>query len=316
MGRIRWAGQKIRWFMIGALHVLTGKYFISSDRYGKHVKYDKTGGNEKILECLRDSRPFAYLRYSYTEMEIMIRSVTQKLLGIPSTNAFKWLDIFCSADETNAVGAGKYTSLMSEAFKEADILGVWENLHMGDALLDIQEVKDELYVTDARSVEAFYYDKPWSGGLAGKKVLVVSPFSDAIRYQYERREKIWDDPNILPEFELDTEDSVWYYAGKRDERFADWFEAYEYLYEKIMTHDFDVAILGCGYFGFPLAARIKKAGRQAIHMGGATQLLFGIKGKRWDNNPNINRFYNENWIRPDEKLKPEDDKNLDDGCYW
>ncbi len=316
MDRIRWAGQKIRWFVIGALHVITGRYFMSPDRYGKHKKHTGESGNDEIRARLNDGRPFAYCRYSYTEMEIMIRSITQDLLFVPSTNAFKWLDIFCKEGEDNATGARKYTALLSEAFKDADILGIWKNLHMGDALLNMQTVRDDLFVTDAISVEAFYFDEPWTSALEGKKVLVVSPFSEAIRYQYERRDILWENPRVLPEFTLDTEDSIWFYAGKRDERFSDWFEAYDFLYDKIMSHDFDVVILGCGYFGFPLAVRIKQAGKQAVHMGGATQLLFGIKGKRWDDNPYINRFYNDNWIRPDTKLKPEDDKNLDDGCYW
>lgn len=46
-----------------------------------------------------------------------------------------------------------------------------------------------------------------------------------------------------------------------------------------MKINFDTAIIGCGAYGMPLAAQIKNAGRQAIHLGGAVQLLFGIKGE-------------------------------------
>ena len=35
-------------------------------------------------------------------------------------------------------------------------------------------------------------------------------------------------------------------------------------------------------------------------MSGATQLLFGIKGKRWDDHPVISKLYNPAWVRPDE----------------
>jgi hypothetical protein len=62
--------------------------------------------------------------------------------------------------------------------------------------------------------------------------------------------------------------------------------------------DFDVAIIGCGAYGFPLAAHLKRLGKKAIYMGGATQLLFGIKGKRWDNYRLISNFFNEHWVRP------------------
>ena len=44
--------------------------------------------------------------------------------------------------------------------------------------------------------------------------------------------------------------------------------------------EFDVAIIGCGAYGLPLAVEAKRMGKQAIHMGGATQVLFGIKVNR------------------------------------
>ena len=45
--------------------------------------------------------------------------------------------------------------------------------------------------------------------------------------------------------------------------------------------DYDVCLIGCGAYGFPLAAHVKHKGKQAIHLGGTLQLLFGIKGNRW-----------------------------------
>ncbi len=311
-----WLGHRFRWLMIGGLHVITGKYYISQTRYGGKVLHSSKDGNDRLRQLTVGDAPYAYCRFSYTEMDIMVRSITENLLHTHSTDSIEWLDIFCKDGESGSRGAAKYTALMSEAFKDADMIGIWDNMHMGDALLKSQTTKEDVFVTDARSVEGYSFDEPWTRALKDKKVLVVSPFSEAIRYQYDRRDLVWGDRNILPEFALDTEDSIWYYAGKRDERFKDWFEAYDYLYDRIMSHDFDICILACGYFGFALAARIKRAGRQAVHMGGATQLLFGIKGKRWDGKPGISALYNNNWIRPDAELKPSDDKNLDDGCYW
>ena len=50
--------------------------------------------------------------------------------------------------------------------------------------------------------------------------------------------------------------------------------------ERIGKIDFDVALLGCGAYGLPFAASIKRMGKKAVHLGVATQILFGIKGKR------------------------------------
>ena len=54
------------------------------------------------------------------------------------------------------------------------------------------------------------------------------------------------------------------------------------MIEKCIRLEFDVAIIGCGAYGFPLANEIKKMGKVAIHLAGATQLMFGIVGKRWE----------------------------------
>ena len=83
------------------------------------------------------------------------------------------------------------------------------------------------------------------------------------------------------------------------ERFANWFEALEWMYNQTLTIDYDIALIGCGAYGLPLAAKIKKSGKHAIHMGGMLQGLFGIKCKRFDEAPdyeNLRCWYNENWI--------------------
>ncbi len=156
---------------------------------------------------------------------------------------------------------------------------------------------------ELRSIEPYYYDNPWSKSLEGKKVLVIHPFADTIASQYKKREKLFDNKEVLPEFELQTIKAVQTIAGTKDDRFKDWFEALEYMYNEATKKDFDIALIGCGAYGFPLAAKLKKAGKQTVHMGGSLQILFGIKGKRWDNHEIIGKLYNDAWVRPGEKEK-------------
>ena len=124
--------------------------------------------------------------------------------------------------------------------------------------------------------------------------------------------------NILPEFELKTLKAVQTIAGEKDERFSTWFETLEYMFEETMKIDFDIAIIGCGAYGMPLAAKLKKAGKQAIHLGGATQLLFGIKGKRWEENypSKIASCFNEYWGYLADSEKPKNAGTVEMGCYW
>ena len=105
--------------------------------------------------------------------------------------------------------------------------------------------------------EPFYFKEPWSAALAGKKVLVIHPFEESIKYQYERREFLFDDPEVLPSFELKTLKAV-QSIGNNTEGFKDWFSALKYMEQMIRIIDFDIALIGCGAYAFPLAAYVKE----------------------------------------------------------
>lgn len=142
--------------------------------------------------------------------------------------------------------------------------------------------------------------------------------------QYEKnREKLFsnkpEQADILPEFELKTIKAVQTIAGERDDRFKDWFEALDWMKSECHKMDFDVAIIGCGAYGFNLAAEIKRMGKIVIHLGGVTQILFGIKGKRWENGgcgKEMNQYMNSYWVRPLEEEKPKGSNEVEGGCYW
>ena len=80
--------------------------------------------------------------------------------------------------------------------------------------------------------------------------------------------------------------------------------------------DFDVALLGCGSYGLPLANYIKNLGKSAVYIGGGLQLYFGIKGKRWENSQDITKFYNDYWTRANTNETPNTSNMVEGGCYW
>ena len=59
-------------------------------------------------------------------------------------------------------------------------------------------------------------------------------------------------------------------------------------------------------------------GKKSVHLGGATQVLFGIKGKRWEGELKHigDKFYNEYWVRPLESERPKNYLSVEQGCYW
>jgi chemotaxis response regulator CheB len=73
---------------------------------------------------------------------------------------------------------------------------------------------------------------------------------------------------------------------------------------------------GAGAWSLPLVAHAKSLGAFAIHLGGATQILFGIKGGRWDMHPEVSAFYNEAWTRPSLCETPQGIQKIEGGCYW
>jgi hypothetical protein len=88
------------------------------------------------------------------------------------------------------------------------------------------------------------------------------------------------------------------------------------MYDEAMSKDIDIALIGCGAYGFPLATRLKKAGKQAVHIGGSLQILFGIKGKRWDDHEIIGKLYNDAWVRPGDNEKVNGSSVVENSCYW
>jgi hypothetical protein len=175
----------------------------------------------------------------------------------------------------------------------------------------------------------FFVERPWSRILKGKKVLVVHPFEESIKVQYEKRKELFKNKDILPDFELLTYKAVQSVAGC-PVPFNSWFDALSFMEHEISKIEFDFAIIGCGAYGLPLAAFIKRMGKKAIHLAGGTQLLFGIKGKRWveqyDNewnyrpgikiNINYRPLFNDHWIYPLSCDTPQNAQKVENGCYW
>ena len=208
----------------------------------------------------------------------------------------------------------EFCQLMLNDLPFVDVLGSWlpSEKEFEKELSNCQKVNFEL-------MNPYFSQKPWTKSLEGKKILVVHPFAHTIEAQYKKRNLLFKD-NLLPEFQLFTIEAVQSIAGSLT-RFNDWFEALEYMKSEIERVDFDICLIGCGAYGFPLAAHVKRLGKKAIHMGGSLQILFGIRGKRWEN-PDYNPMYNyaklmnEHWVYPAEKEKPINASSIEGGCYW
>lgn len=295
---------------------LTGKQ-LKSKRYANGFVLNENEGSIELQRLIHSGSPFMACRYGHVEIETMaavyefLQSGKESSLDkvISKGNIFYNAGFFPNKRELVV----KFGKLMLECSKSIDMIGVWY-IPFEDYFISHYAAGAKM--TFLRTYEPWNEIDPWTKELAGKKVLVVHPFDKTIRKQYERREMLFENKEILPSFELITYPAVQTIAGNVDTRFETWFDALEMMFQDCLKIDFDIAILGCGAYGMPLAYKLKNVGKQAVHMGGATQLLFGIKGKRWDSHPIVSKLYNEYWVRPDHTEVPQNAQRVENRCYW
>lgn len=285
------------------------KSFIKNIEYkGKEILLPQDG-NDYIRDLIQNNKPFLVTRIGGVELEILNYFLHPKnnFDDYIKNKAHKHAGIFPESDEILSKVSLEYLNGISSA----DCIGVWYNKNEGNI---IQKINNECKLVELRGLEPYYHNNPWSSLLEGKKVLVIHPFKESIEKQYLKREALFQE-NILPNFKLEVIKSVQSMKGNAVDH-EDWIKALDYMKSEIIKKDFDIAIIGAGAYGLPLGAFIKSIGKQAIHMGGSTQILFGIRGKRWDNHDYISNLYNEYWIRPNLSEIYEGANKVEGGCYW
>jgi len=292
-----------------------------------HLPYHKEGqeASDLIKESLLSDKPCMICRFGSLELQVMVAYLNKT----ETKNPFKKLACFFRGEPLNynfvlknrfRSIAGffpaedkymdKFSKLMIEDSKCIDMVGVWRTEQNRIAKFFTQATNISIM-----DIEPFLFNHPWSEALKGKKVLVIHPFVKTIERQYAKRKFIFENPNVLPDFELKTLQAVQSAADSKVE-YKTWFDALDYMCDEIYKIDFDIALIGAGAYGFPLAAHVKRIGKKAVHMGGVSQLLFGIKGNRWDSQEYYKNLYNENWTRPAQSETPENCTKVEGGSYW
>lgn len=315
-------GQKIL-FLLRDVYV---RIFHPEDQSGLSstgFDYENQNASDLIKEKLLSNDSVMISRFGWGELDSTIAYINMRRgflkyfdYVVGKTNAPWW--------DANGIGTTFYNSgifpityevfckfgdLMIEDMASVDILGSWlkQESFMKSRMPNCVKVK-------MMDLEPYYHKDPWTVALTGKKILVIHPFTESIEKQYKKRKLLFEDERVLPEFDLITVKAVQSIANNKT-GFKDWFEALDFMKNQIDNIEFDIAIIGCGAYGFPLAAHVKRIGKKAVHLGGATQALFGITGKRWEEN-GVSEFINSEWIRPSQTEIPQNANKIEDGCYW
>ena len=265
----------------------------------------------RIRFAINQGLPFCAARMGHVEARI---------LGEARFRAGRWSKATGLEAHANAgifpvtdVGLLNFADVYQRSLESINLLGFWQTDYQSALVAGLNNFPQLCLLS---ALEPFRQADPWSCALAGRRVLVVHPFAFSIESQYRNHgSKLFADERILPDFNLQVLKPPCTHAPQT-EGFRSWNEALEVLQARVLERSFDVALIGCGAYGLPLAASIKNAGLPAIHLGGALQLLFGIRGRRWDHDPIILSMINHHWVRPAAEETPAMAPSIEGGCYW
>lgn len=85
--------------------------------------------------------------------------------------------------------------------------------------------------------------------------------------------------------------------------------------------NFDIALVGTGAYSILLCDYIKRVKKKnAFHLGGGLQMMFGVYGHRWEpsfnKSPFLKDYMNEHWIRPLAEEIPPMYQEQENGAYF
>jgi len=288
--------------------------------------------SEIITKLLEKEGACMIARYGSNEA-----MMTLNYLGIFSSNYRKidfiikdapawWWDDRIRADTCSFAGLfpnkedvlKQFGEQMIEDTKEVDCLACWNpyEYHF------LKYLKSAKFI-QLQVLDPYWSYNPWTSVLAGKRILVVHPFQETILAQYEKRKLLFSRINVLPDFASLRVIKAVQSIGGCHNKFGTWFDALDWMKKEIEKEDFDICLIGCGAYGFPLAAHVKRLGKKAVHMGGPFQLSFGIIGSRWDSREcddylhyPYSKLKNESWVRPNVSDRPKTYLQVENGCYW
>ena len=218
-----------------------------------------------------------------------------------------------------------YISNLLESYRDSDILYIPFFKSFEKTVLSKYMDEYRKYLNAILLVENgfIYYLKTIKSYILNKRVLLITPFSELIKDQVDN-----NNFNVLYNNIYKDTNFIYYkfpYKFMNTGPDNNNFETLEKIKNEIKDIEFDIALLSCGADAGIISNYINEIGKDAIYIGGNLPIMFGIFGKREKNNAGNKLLYeNENiddfspYIITDipDKYKPENYKQIEDGCYW
>ncbi len=280
--------------------------------------------SDTIRQCLENKKGCLIGRFGTIELEACLAGdkITEDITSVLERNA----GVF--PQTSTAIWQKHYL----DAMQQADVLatGWYAPLAKREEFL-LQKLGWSGKSIKLRSLEPYYVDSAfrWSSRLANQDVCVVSSFVDSASKQVQKADTIWP---LMSSSTLLPSTARWHWVktgyapvlaqGRAtwmdalDEDITSWIEAVDLLEQKVLATNASIVLLGCGGLAMVLGARLKAKGKICLVLGGAIQVLFGIKGGRWTTHPVIQSFWNDAWVWPSFEETPRGANEVERACYW
>jgi hypothetical protein len=240
-------------------------------------------GNQMIHERLCSGEKFIAGRGGDSELlivEDVINGVTPQVRGWPRRHS----GIYPETPESLQVFGDTYYEAM-RSLRAPDLFAFFQHrTTVEDVVLPFTLAKSVSLIHEDALSPFFFPSGPWSECLRNKTVLIVHPFVESIRCQLRRRDLLFPhSPDTLPPFNVKFVKSF-QCMGEQPLPHRDWNETMHATMRLVdAAGHFDVALIAAGSYGLPLAVYCKTVKRaSAIVAGGSLQMLFGLRGMRWD----------------------------------
>ena len=222
----------------------------------------------------------------------------------------------------------KWAHLYYNAIKNSTCCFTWQDENVADLIKESQKlltngvtVMNARYLDPLKAVDIG--KAPWTQSLRGKKVLIISPFTDSIKQQIDKGYNLVNGDNRL--FHPDQEYVFYKTFNTLGGNFVhrSWHITFITMINEISKLNFDVALVSCGGYGLPICDFIYSIMKKSsIYVGGVLPLLFGVTCQRYSD-----KEYNPGMIKPS-KNEQVDVKSfyqmygyqlnneVENKCYW
>ena len=169
--------------------------------YNHRYIYHFQDGSDVILKKLQEGTPCLIARFGETELSTLWHFMNSKRYLVKYTDEIREkisnnAGFFPATDEK----ISRFCSeLLLDVVQNIDILACW---HIRGEEFVANKYCSQAKLVGMECTNPLIFQSPWTQYLKGKKVLVIHPFVETIKKQYQHRGHLFENPLMLPEFEL------------------------------------------------------------------------------------------------------------------